>query len=146
MEKNMNRYLFTLATLLDYKSEVRNKYSPEMIISGLFNDNLTEMDWIITLAELELVYRFEIPDALYDRTDLALGEFADELSQLPIISEKQYPEFYDIKMGSMKLTKRYIELEGKTNEDTVQEMQMINNKFEELADRLNVLLSSSYNV
>ncbi len=68
----MHRYLYTLATLLDYKSEVRNKYSPEMIISGLFNDNLTEIDWILTLSELELVYGFEIPEELFDRTDLIL--------------------------------------------------------------------------
>ena len=63
-----------------------------------------------------------------------------------IITDEQYPEFFNIKITSMKLTKRYIELEGKMDEDSVQEMQMINNKFEELADRLNVLLSSSYNV
>jgi len=68
----MLKYVYTLATLLDYKSEVRNKYSPEMIISGLFSDNLNEMDWILSLCELELVYGFEIPDELYDRTDLLI--------------------------------------------------------------------------
>ena len=136
----MNRYLYTLATLLDYKSEVRNKYLPEIIISGLFNDNLTEMDWIMTLSELELVYGFEIPDALYDRTDLTLGEFADELSQLPVISDELYPEFYSIKVESMRLTIRYIELETKTDEDSVRELNQINQQFEWLNDRLNVLL------
>jgi hypothetical protein len=128
---------------LDYKSKVRNKYSPEIIISGLFNDNLTEMDWIFTLSELELVYGFEIPEELYDRTDLTLGEFADELSQLPLISDELYPEFFDIKFTSMKLTKRYIELENKNDEGSVQEMQMINEKFELLNDRLNVLLGNT---
>jgi hypothetical protein len=68
----MLRYFYTLATLLDYKSEVRNKYSPEIIISGLINDNLTEIDWILTLSELELVYGFEIPGELFDWTDLTL--------------------------------------------------------------------------
>ena len=139
----MNRYLYTLATLLDYKSEVRNKYSPEMIISGLFNDNLTEMDWIMTLSELELVNGFEIPDALYDRTNLTLGEFADELSQLPVISDELYPEFYSIKVESMRLTKRgSIELETKTDEDSVRELNQINEQFELLTDRLNVLLGN----
>ncbi len=43
----------------------------------------------------------------------------------------------------MKLTKRYIELDTKTDEDSVREMQMINKKFEELTDRLNVLLGNT---
>ena len=42
----------------------------------------------------------------------------------------------------MKLTKRYIELENKTDKDSVQEMHMVKNKFEELDDRLNVLLGN----
>ena len=62
----MLRYIYTLGTLLEYKSDTRNKYSPEVIISGLFNNNLTEMDWILSLCELELVYGFEIPDDGYD--------------------------------------------------------------------------------
>ena len=35
----------------------------------------------------------------YDRTNLTLGEFAEELSQLPLISDDLYPEFYDIKIN-----------------------------------------------
>lgn len=137
----MLRYLYTLATLLEYKSEVKNKYSPEIIISDLFNDNnLTEIDWIHTLCELELIYGFEIPEELFDRTDLTLGEFAEELSQLPIISDEQYPEFYDIKFTAMKLTKRYIELETKTDAQSLRELNEINKQFELLTDRLNVLL------
>ncbi len=109
----MNKYFYTQATLLDYKSEVRNKYSPEMIISGLFNEDLTEMDWIFTLSELELVYGFEIPTELFDRIDMTLGELANELSQLPVISRKLYPEFLEIKFKVMDLTKKYIKLEGR---------------------------------
>jgi len=58
----MLKYIYTLATLLNYKAEARGKYSPDTIISGLFNDSLAEMDWILTLLELELVYGFEIAD------------------------------------------------------------------------------------
>src|SRR5690606_30539607 len=130
MEKNMNRILYTLATLLEYKSDVRNKYSPEIIISGLFNDRLTEMDWILTLTELELVYGFEVPDELFDRTDLTLGEFADELSQLPVISDESYSEFLRIKFKVMDLTKRYIELETNTDADSIREKKEINTKFD----------------
>lgn len=140
MERNMNRYLYTLATLLDYKSEVRNKYSPEMIISGLLNDSLTEMDWILTLTELELVYGFEIPTELFDRIDMTLGEFANELSQLPVISDESYPKFMDIKFKVMDLTKRYIELENKTDADSVCEKKEISKKFDELSIELNLLL------
>lgn len=138
----MLKYIYTLATLLDYKSKVSNKYSPEMIFSGLFNDNLTEMDWILSLCELELVYGFEIPDELYDRTDLTLGGFAYELSQLWVIPEEFYPEFLGIKFKVMKLTKRYIELETKTDVDSVREMDEIHQQFELLTDRLNILLGN----
>ena len=140
----MLKYIYTLATLLDYKSEVRNKYSPEMIISGLFNDNLTEMDWIFTLSELELVYGFEIPDSFYDRTDITLGEFANELSQLPVISDESYTEFLNIKFKVMELTKRYIELETKTDAESICEMDKINRKFDELSIELNLLLEYEY--
>ena len=136
----MLRYLYTLATLLDYKSEVRNKYSPEIIISGLFNEDLTEMDWIFTLSELELVYGFEIPDGLFDRTDMTLGEFANELSELPVISAEAYPEFMNIKFKVMDLTKRYIELENKIDTDSLIEKKEISKKFDELTLELNVLL------
>jgi hypothetical protein len=136
----MLRYLHTLATLLDSKSNIKKLYSPDTVISDPFDENFNEIDFINSLSELELIYGFEIPEELFDRTDLTLGQFADELSELPIISEKEYLEFFDIKFTSMKLTKRYIELENKTNEDSVQEMQMIYNKFAELDDSLNVLL------
>ena len=46
-------------------------------------------------------------------------------------------------MESMRLTKRYIELENKTDEDSLREMQRINEKFQELTDRLNVLLGNT---
>lgn len=138
----MLRYIYTLGTLLEYKSDTRNKYSPEVIISGLFNNNLTEMDWILSLCELELVYGFEIPDELYDRTDMTLGEFAEELSKLSVISEESYPEFLKIKFKVMDLTKRYIELETKTDSDSVRELNEINHQFELLTDRLNVLLGN----
>ena len=142
MERSdMLKYIYTLATLLEYKSEVKNKYSPEIIISDLFNDNnLSEIDWIHTLCELEFVYGFEIPQELFDRTDLTLGQFAEELSQLIEISADLYPEFYDIKMESMRLTKRYIELEIKTDKKSILEKQKINQKFKELDKRLNSLL------
>ena len=39
----------------------------------------------------------------------------------------------------MKLTKRYIDIETKTDEKSVLELQKINEKFEELDDRLNVV-------
>jgi hypothetical protein len=135
MGKNMNRYLFTLATLLDSKSRIRKHYSSDTVISNLFDENLDEIDFIKSLSELEVIYGFEIPDELYDRTDLTLGEYADELSQLPLISEKEYSEFFDIKFTSMKLTKRYIELETKTDDESISELGEINSRFEELDDR-----------
>ncbi len=136
----MLKYIYTLATLLDCKSEVRNKYSPEIIISGLFNDQLTEMDWVFTLSELELVYGFEISGELFDSTDMTLGEFANELSQLPVISEESYPKFLEIKFKTMDLTKRYIELENKIDSDSLIEKKEISKKFDELTLELNVLL------
>lgn len=43
----------------------------------------------------------------------------------------------------MKLTKRFIELESKTDEESVREMNEINKRFEELDDRLNVVLGNT---
>lgn len=140
----MNKYILTLATLLDSKSRIKKRYSPETVISDLFDKNLDEIDFIKSLSELELIYGFEIPEGLYDRTDLTLEEFAYELSILPLVSNELYPEYFDIKFTSMKLTKRYIELENKTDNNSVCEMQIIKEKFEKLDDRLNVLLGNTF--
>ena len=140
----MYKYIFTLATLLDSKSKIKKHYSPDIIISDLFDENLDEIDFIKSLSELEVIYGFEISEELYDRTDLTLGEFACELSQLTLISDELYPEFFDIKFTSMKLTKRAIELENKTDEESRRELQEINEKFEELTIRLNLILENNY--
>ena len=138
----MHKYIFTLANLLDSKSRTKKHYDPETVIAELFDENLDEFDFIKSLVELELIYGFEIPDELYDRTNLTLGEFAEELAQLPVLSDELYPEFLDIKFTSMKLTKRFIELENKRDADSIREMQMIKEKFELLTDRLNVVLGN----
>lgn len=135
----MNKYIFTLAILLDSKSRAKKHYNPDTVISDLFDEDLDEIDFIRSLSELELIYGIEIPKKLYDRIDLTLGNIAEALSQLPLISDELYPEFFDIKFTSMKLTKRYIELEGKTDTESVLELDEINQKFELLNDRLNVL-------
>jgi hypothetical protein len=139
----MNKYVFTLATLLDSKSRIRKHYSPDTVISDLFDENLDEVDWILTLSELELIYGFEMPDELYDRTDLTLEQFADELSKLELIPDELYEEFFDIKFTAMKLTKRAIELEVKTDEESIRELNEINAEFEELTVRLNMILENS---
>jgi hypothetical protein len=140
----MYKYIFTLSTLLDSKSRIKKHFSPDNSISDLFDENLDEIDWIPTLSELELIYGLEIPDELYDRTDLTLEQFAEELSQLPLISDEQYPIFYDIKNTTMKLTKRAIELEVKIDEESIRELQEIEAEFEELTVRLNMVLENNY--
>lgn len=139
----MLKYIFTLATLLDSKSNIKKHYSPDTVISDLFDDDLDEIDFIKSLSELELIYGIEIPDELFDKTNLTLEEFAYELSQLPVFPDELYPEFFDIKFTSMKLTKRWIDLEEKTDVNSVREMQIINEKFEELDDRLNIVLGNT---
>ena len=138
----MLKYIYTLATLLDSKSRAKKLYNPDTVISNLLDENLDEIDFIMSLSELELIYGFEIPEDLYDRTDLALGEFAEQLSQLPEISADLFPEFYDIKFKAMDLTKRYIELKIKNDKKSILEKQKINQKFKELDNRLNVLLGN----
>jgi len=143
----MLRYFYTLATLLDSKSRIRKHYGPDIVISDLFDQNLDEIDFIKSLSELELICGFEIPEELFDRIDMTLGEFAIELSQLPLIPDELYEEFLDIKFISMKLTERYIELENKTDAHSISEIQRINEKFDELTDRLNNLLDNKcYNI
>ena len=60
----MLRYLYKLATLLDYKSKIRKHYSPDTVISKLFDENLDEIDFIKSLSELELIYGFEFTNNL----------------------------------------------------------------------------------
>lgn len=139
----MFKYLFTLTTLLDSKSKVRKHYRPDTVIADLFDESLDEIDFVNSLSELELIYGIEIPEELYDRTDLTLGEFAFELSLLPEIPDELYCEFFDIKFTSMKLTKRYIELEEKADDQSIRELDEINLKFEILTERLNVLLGNT---
>ena len=139
----MLRFIFTLAIILNYKSRVKKHYSPDTIISDLFDEDLNEIDFIKSLSELELIYGFEIPDELYDRTDLTLGNIAEALSQLPVISDGQYSEFFDIKFTSIKLTKTYIELETKTDAKSIRELEEINQQFEKLDDRLNIVLGNT---
>ncbi|MBV6419622.1 MAG: hypothetical protein DAHOPDDO_00845 [Ignavibacteriaceae bacterium] len=138
----MLRYIYTLATLLDYKSRIKKHYSPDILIMDLFDEDLNEIDFIKSLSELEIIYGFEIPENLFDRTDLSLGQFAEELSQLPLISDELYPEFFDIKFTSMKLTEKNIKLEGKIDADSILEMDEIDQQFDLLTDRLNVLLGN----
>ena len=138
----MLRYLFTLATLLDSKSRIKKHYSPDTVISSLFDENLNEIDFIKSLSELELIYGFEIPENLYDKTKLTLGELAQELDKLLLIPNVLYEEFFDIKFTSMKLTKRFIMIETKTDEESLREKNEINQQFELLTDRLNILLGN----
>ena len=138
----MLKYIYTLATLLDSKSRAKKHYDPDVVLSDLLDTDLDEIDFVMSLSELELIYGFEIPEDLYDSTDFALGKFAEQLSQLPEISADLFPEFYDIKMESMRLTRRYIELEIKTDTDSLREKNEINQEFELLTDRLNVLLGN----
>ena len=138
----MNKYIFTLATLLDSKSRAKKHYNPDTVISDLFDENLDEIDFVMSLSELELIYGFEIPEDLYDKTNLTLGELAQELDKLSLIPDELYEEFFDIKLTVMKLTKRYIEIETKTDEESLREKNEINQEFELLTDRLNVLLGN----
>ncbi|MBK7631306.1 MAG: hypothetical protein IPJ23_11510 [Ignavibacteriales bacterium] len=138
----MLKYIYTLATLLDSKSRSRKHYSPDVVLSDLLDTDLDEIDFVMSLSELELIYGFEIPNKLFDRTNITIGEYAYELSQLPLIPDNLYEEFYDIKMESMRLTKRYIQLEIKIDEESLREKNEINQEFELLTDRLNVLLGN----
>ena len=58
----MNKYIFTLATLLDSKSRSKKHYSPDVVISDFFDTDLDEIDFVMSLSELELIYGFEIPE------------------------------------------------------------------------------------
>ena len=140
----MHKYIFTLATLLNDKSGAKKHYGPDTVISDLFDENLNEIDFIKSLSELEIIYGFEIPEEIYDRTDLTLGQFAEKLSQLSLISDELYEEFYDIKNTAMELTKRAIELEIKDDEESKREMKEINAEFEGLTIRLNMILENNY--
>ena len=60
----MSECIFTLATLLGSKSRIRKHYSTDILISDLFDENLKDVDWVLSLSELELIYGFDISDEL----------------------------------------------------------------------------------
>lgn len=100
----MYKYIFTIAKILNARSGQHRIYDTNIKISELFDETIGQMDWIMVLLELELTYAVDIPDELYEGTDLTLEEFAEELSQLPEIQSDKYYEFYDIKIETMALT------------------------------------------
>ena len=55
----MNKYIFTLASLLDSKSRAKKLYSSDSVIKNLFDENLDEIDFVMSLSELELICGFE---------------------------------------------------------------------------------------
>ena len=131
----MIKYIFTLALLLDFKFEMKKHYSADTVISDLFDEDGAEIYWILSLSYLEIIYGFEIPEELFDRTDLTLGELQNNFRNYQN-SADLYPEFYDIKYSAMEQTQRAIELENKTDAESLREMQRINEKFEELDDTI----------
>ena len=139
----MNKYIYIITQLLNAKAREPRLLNLDSKISELFDKGLDEIDWILSLSELELIYGFEVPDELYDKTNLTLEEFVDHLAQLPLIPHELYPEFYEIKTTSMKLTKRAIELEVKTDEESIRELLEIDAEFEELTIRLNIILENN---
>ena len=140
----MYKYIYTITKILRDDFEVQKVIDQEDKISDLFDEPFNEIAGILILSELELIYGFEIPDELYDRTDLTLEQFADELSQLALIPDDLYPDFFDIKFTAMKLTKRAIELENKTDEESIRELKGVNGEFEKLTIRLNLILENNY--
>ena len=141
----MYKYIYTITKILRDDFEVQKVIDQEDKISDLFDEDLDEIDFIKSLSELEIIYGFEIPDELYDRTDLTLEQFAYELSKLEQIPDELYEEFFDVKYTAMKLTKRAIELEVKTDEESTRELKEIDAEFEELTIRLNTILENNYN-
>jgi hypothetical protein len=78
----MYKYIYTITKILQDDFGVRKDFDQADKISDLFDEPFNEIAWILTLSRLELIYGFEIPDELYDRTDITLEQFASELSQL----------------------------------------------------------------
>ena len=50
----MNKYIFTVSNITGFKIKNKKHYSPDRVISDLFDENLDEIDFIISLSELEL--------------------------------------------------------------------------------------------
>jgi len=109
-------------------------------ISDQFDETFDQIDWIVLLMRIELIYGIEIPDELNENIDLTLSEFTHALLNLPIIPDNLYPEFFDIKTTMATLMRRYIDLEVKTDAASKKEQEEINVKLEELNDSLNDLL------
>ena len=137
----MNKYLYTLGQILKEDYPDRDISSDDKI-SDLINGHIDEMLWVLTILKMELIYGVNIPDQLADKTELTLEEFTDELSQLQLIPDKIYPEFYDIKIETIRLSKELIDIEYQVVKKSDAEVNKIHQQFELLDDRLKILLGN----
>lgn len=66
----MYKYFYTIAKILKDDFNVKREIDPSEEIFTLFDEPFNEIARLLTLSRLELIYGFEIPDDLCDRTDL----------------------------------------------------------------------------
>ena len=137
----MNKYRFVIGLFLKVYYDQKNMIADDEKISQLFNETFNELDWIVLLMRLELIYGMEIPDELSLNTELTLSELTYGLSKLPLIPNNLYPEFYDIKILMAHLMNRSIELEDKTDMASKKELVKISKEMEDSDRRLKSLIN-----
>ena len=71
-------------------------------ISELLNEYITSNDWIKIIIKLELLLSINIPKETINRIELTPREFIDSISEIPMIPDAFYPEFYKIKIKQLK--------------------------------------------
>jgi hypothetical protein len=94
---------------------------------------------------LELIYGFNIPDALAENTNLTIGEFGNRLSRLPIIPSVLYPEFFELKTDMIEAVIRLYKIKTGLEEGTEEEVKVINKCLDLIEENLKYVTAFSIN-
>jgi hypothetical protein len=133
----MNKYSFALFNEIQTSLEEENDFSFDTKISDIFSVDFDEFSWISVLINLELTYGFNIPDDWAEHTHLTIEEYGRQLSNLPVIPEAIYPEFYELKIKMFTDVVREHKIVIGLEEGTEEELSEIRERLDLIQERLN---------
>ncbi|MCS7053709.1 MAG: hypothetical protein NZM09_08240 [Ignavibacterium sp.] len=139
----MNKYAYTLYNQILSHLDDNSDISLETTIGELSTMDFDELDWMIVINEMELIYGILIPMEIIDEKDLNILEVGMILSKLPKIQDYIYPEFYYLKNQIMNCLFKLMEIE--VNEGSEENKIILEEQLELLKKRLAEITTYSLN-
>ena len=139
----MNKFAFSLIKEIGSYFEKNTEYSADSKIKDLFCESFHEFSWIECIVSVELIYGFDVPDELVEKTYLTILEFGAKLSDLPLIKDSLYPEFFEIKRIMMRDLRKLGLIEFGEVEGTFSEVEEIERRLDKLDQRREEIIKES---